>query len=1264
VEFRILGPLEVLEDGRQLDLGGAKQRALLAMLLLHANEVLSQDRLIEAVWEEQPPETAPKALQVYISRLRKTLGKERLETKARGYLLRVAEGELDLERFQRLADERPKEALGLWRGEPLAEFAYQRFAQTEIARLEELRLACLERRLEEDLEQGRHATVVGELERLVREHPLRERLRAQLILALYRSGRQAEALEAYQDARRALTEELGIEPSQQLRELQQAILEQRPALELEPTDEQATQPNVVPFPKRSEGTEGRDARLERKTVSVVHVQVAVTSAGGGEVDPEVLRHVLGRVSEHVTVVIESHEGSIDVITGDSIGAVFGLPSVHEDDSSRALRAAEEIRDRLASLAEELSHGSTGRLEQRIGVSTGAVMTGGQAGSQLRATGAPLTTAARLAQEAEPGTIVADDATRRAAGARRDARRFVSPMVGRARERRRMHDAFDQAVADRSAQLFTILGAAGVGKSRLVQEFLGDLDGRALIARGRCLPYGDGITFWPILEAIKSLPAFEEGGGQDEALASLAALIDGTEDAAVVAQRVAEIIGVTEGAAGTEEGFEAVRMFLEALAAQQPLVVVLDDVHWGESTFLDLVEHLADWSRGVPILLLCMARPELLEVRPSWGGGKLNATSVLLEPLSDDECTELVANLVGDTELVGAVETRIANAAEGNPLFVEEMLSMLIDEGILVRDRGRWVAVGDLTAFPVPPSIHALLAARLDQLGEDERAAIEPAAVEGKVFHESSVAYLAPNVAAGSALGALVRKELIRPERSLFAGERAFRFRHLMIRDAAYDAIPKETRGRLHERHVEWLETKTGDRGLEFEEILGYHLEQAFQYRVEVGLLDEPTHLLGRQAAERLGAAGKRAFVRQDAHAAVALLSRAVALLPPDDPSRVELIPNVRVVQGLSWDVSWADRVLTEAVEAAAVGGDRRLAAHALVQRGFLRLFTKPDVTPEELKEVARRAISAFEVFRDDLGLARAWRLMAQAHYLERQAGRSVDASERALEHARRSGDPLERREVIEWLCVALMLGPAPASKAAERCTQLLEDVRREDPILEPTVISVLGNLEAMLGRIDEWERSFARFREVVNEVGETTWLFGVNFGFVALADDPVAAERELRSGYDVLRKFGEKSHFSSVTALLARTLYAQDRYDEAYQLTCESEEAARPNDIHSQILWRATRAKVLARRGELEVAESLAREAVAFAEASDFLDSHGDTLLDLAEVLWIAKRPEEATVAVETAIQLYETKENVVSADRAKALLKANRPARGLAEAT
>jgi DNA-binding SARP family transcriptional activator/tetratricopeptide (TPR) repeat protein len=1247
VEFRILGPLEVLADGRQIDVGGAKQRALLAILLLHPNEVVSTERLIDALWEEEVPDTARKALQIYVSRLRKLLGRERIVTRAPGYGLQVAPGELDLASVQQLVDEgRPREALSLWRGPALSDFAYERFAQGEIARLEELRLACLEDRVEADFASGRHSSLVGELEALVAEHPLRERFRAQLMLALYRSGRQAEALDVYQDARRTLVDELGIEPGRSLRQLHQAILQQDPALDLGTGDEVEPEEHEESRHTGTFLTPERASRIERKTVTVVHVNVAVPIGRDEQVDPEVLRRLTTRAFAEVAAAVEARGGTIETIASDAVSAVFGLPVVHEDDPIRAVRAADEIQRQSADAAD--------RLEVRVGVSTGAVVTGGgPTGLQLRATGEPFQKSARLALGGQPGAVNLDEATRRSVqSTRRDEGRFASPMVGRERERRRLHDTFEQAAGDHSCQLFTVLGAAGVGKSRLVHEFLKDLADSALVARGRCLPYGEGITFWPVLEAIREVAELDDTASLEDSRARLVTLIDDETEPELVAERVTEMIGLTEARIAAEEGFTALRRYFEALGRRRPLVVVFDDVHWGEATFLDLVEHLAGWSRGAPMMLLCMARPELLDVRPSWGGGKLNATSILLEPLSDHECTQLVANLVGEAELAEEVRGRIAGAADGNPLFVEEMLSMLIDEGLLVRENGFWAASGDLTKIPVPPTIQALLAARLDQLGGDERASIEAAAVEGQVFHEGSVAELAPDApGAATALAALVRKELIRSEPPVFSGERAFRFRHLLIRDAAYESIPKESRATMHEQHVMWLEAKVGEQAVEFDEIVGYHLEQTVRYRTELGNVADETRELGRRAAERLGNAGRRAFLRGDAPAGTSLMSRAVALLSPLDPLRVELVPSLRAVQGIS-DLSWADRVLTEAVETAATTGDRRLAAHALVQRGLLRLFTDADVTPQELFDVSQRAIDVFEEAGDELGLARAWRLVAQTHYLDLCLASCADASEHALTHARRAGDRIEEDEVIEWLLIALLFGPCPAAEAIERCRKLLGEAAGR-PALAAQVMTSLAWLEAAQGRVDKAAELLTEGRRAMDEYGQFRPLFQFQTATaLMLIGDWNSAETVLQRSYEHLGTHGRISHFGAAALCLAQLKYRQGRYDEAEELLEEVDGAARANDIWDRIHSRIERTKLLARRGELATAEQVARETVDLAGSSDFLPSQADALMNLAEMIRLAGRNREADDALQEAIRLHEQKGNLLEAATARARLE------------
>jgi DNA-binding SARP family transcriptional activator len=1255
MEFRLLGPLEVRENGATIEIAAAKERALLAVLLLNANRVVSSDGLIEALWGERVPGTATKALQVYVSHLRKAIGRDRILTRSPGYELRVEPDELDLHRFEQLvADREFENALRLWQGSPLADFAYEPFAQADIARLEELRMTCVEQRLEAHLSAGRHAGVVGELEALVREHPLRERLRAQLMLALYRSGRQAEALDVYQSGRTLLAQELGLEPSPELKDLQRAILAHDSALALadDGAPPSAGAPTVVVAPAEEIALQPREVR---KTVTVLSCDLAPT---GPELDPESLRRLTTRGFEEVLPVLERHGATVERSLGGAVSAIFGVPAVHEDDALRATRAAVEMRERLEARSEEFRALWGCSLAVRVGIGTGEVLAVSDNDRPFVA-GQPVQSAIRLQQRASPGELLVDERTRilirdaaeveaqgdhaRVVGVRPlasdAAGRFDSPMVGRARERRRLQDAFEQAVGDRSCQLFTLIGAPGVGKSRLVREFVYDVSKRALVARGRCLPYGEGITYWPILEAIRDVAELDDMRSSADSLAKLAALVEGNEDAELVAERLGEVVGLSDRLSGADETFWGVRSFFEALSRQRPLVVVFDDIHWGERTFLDLVDHLADWIRDSPVLLLCVARPELLEVEPHWAGGKLNATSMLLHPLSDDESQELVANLAANLELDEAKQRHIVDAAAGNPLFVEEMVALVSEQR------------ADDTTATVPPTIQALLAARLDLLTADERAALQAAAVEGMVFHEMSVGELVgvPIGELQEPFSKLVRRELLRPDKPVFTGEKALRFRHLLIRDSAYESIPKETRAILHERHAGWLEGKVGDRSLELEEILGYHLEQAFRYRAELGPVDESGRALAVGAGHRLASAGRRALARGDVPAAMNLVSRAAALLPADDPLRVHSVPAVRIVQGLGGELGWAEVVLDEAIAT----GERGLQAHARVQRALMHLFTEETVDVDALVGEATDAIALFEELDDQLGLARSWRLLQQARYLGRNSAASVDAAEQALRHARNAGDVLEQVEIGDWLGVAIFMGATPASEAEVRVESHLASMSAPRGS-EGVLLSCLASVKAIQGKFAEARGLIDRARPLVDEPAHMSRQYVIPFHWgwtELLVDDAPAAERALRPTLEPLETIGETSAYCAIVALLAEAVYRQGRYQEAEELTRRSERASHLNDVYANIAWRPVRAKALARRGEFDAAEGLMAETLSYAAGSDFLNAHGDALLSHAEVLELAGRPSEAIPAVEQAIALFEQKENIVWAERARARL-------------
>ena len=1096
MDFRILGPLEALDGGQRITLRGGKLRAVLALLLLHPNETISSERLIDELWGDEPPATAAKALQVHVSRLRKALagaegsgGAGVVVTRAHGYQLQIDLDQLDAHRFERLlaegrsevAADRPEralpvleEAVSLWRGPPLADLAYEPFVQAETSRLEDLHVAAFEQLIEAKLALGRHVEVVGQLEALIDEHPFRERLRALLMLALYRADRQADALQAYQEARKRLVDELGIEPSERLRELERGILAQDVALALPPApaapeappepDEAPPEPDEVPpqpleaapepddappeaapvelptgvvtflltdiegssgmwesdaeamaaalelhddliertagahggrllkakgegdstltvFPRASDavaaavevrklltetswpgglaprvriaihtgeaheragdyfgpalnraarlralaagaatllsqatteivqdrlppGTElidlGRqelrglsrpeqvfELRLEgtatgtgpsapghgtRKTVTVLFACVVQSAAHAERLDAEARGRVSSRYLDGMREVFERHGATVQAYPGDALMAVFGVPRLHDDDALRAVRAALELHEVFAGLGDELERAFGVRLGGRIGVGTGEVIADHPAPGRPLASGDAVNAAKRLEELADAGETLIDDATHRLVRdfievePATDGSRLVemradrgrprglhSPLVGRAQQLEGLSSALAAAVADRTCHLVTVLGPAGVGKSRLVEEFIGDLGDQATVLSGGCLPYGEGITYWPLAEIVRDLAGVDgdaQGTGSREAMA---AQLAGEPKADLIVTLVAEAVGLGGSGANTSEKiFWAVRRLFEALARRRPLVIVLDDLQWAESTFLDLVEHVADLARDAPIVLLCLARPELLEGRPGWGGGKLNAASILLEPLGADETRQLVENLLSQASPSSDAAIRIAQACEGNPLFAEEFLAMLIDDGLLQRADGHWTLFDELGQLPVPPTIHALLAARLERLPEEERAPLARVSVEGTVFHREAARELAPAAlvpVVDRSLTALVRKDVIRPERSSFAEDDAFRFRHILIRDAAYRSLPKETRADLHARFAAWLERVAASRLHEFEEILGYHLEQAYRCLVEVGPLDADADALAHRGSE-------------------------------------------------------------------------------------------------------------------------------------------------------------------------------------------------------------------------------------------------------------------------------------------------------------------------------------------------------------------------------------------------------------------------------
>ena len=946
---------------------------------------------------------------------------------------------------------------------------------------------------------------------------------------------------------------------------------------------------------------GAAGREERKTVTVLFCDVVGSTALGESTDPEALRALLARYFERMKAIVEHHGGSVEKFIGDAVMAVFGVPRAHEDDALRACRAAVEMREAFAGLG----------IEGRIGVATGEVFTGT---AERFATGDAVNVAARLQQAAQPGEVLIAGGTEALLGDAVDLeqleplslkgksepvaafrllearaageRRHDSSFVGREAERAVLADAWERAVAGQRCVLVTIVGEVGIGKSRLVAETLASVDARVI--RGRCLPYGAGIGYWPVVEVLKQLDALPSDPAAARAVRSL--------------------LGASQAETSAEELAWAVRKLLEEHA---PLVVVFDDIQWGEEAFLDLVEGLALLSSGAPLLLLCMARPELLDTRPSW------PVAVRLEPLGERDSTSLIGTTISED-----LRARITAAAAGNPLFISEMLAMTqeFDDRIVV-----------------PPTLTALLAARLDQLDPAERRVLERGAVEGEVFHRGAVQALAPEeTQVTPRLAALVRRELIRPDNAHVAGEDGFRFRHLLIRDTAYDALPKATRAELHERFAAWLEQRGHDL-VELDDLVGYHLEQTCRYRTELGIpVDDD---LARAARRHLIAAGRRARLTGGESAAVNLFERALDVFPS---AEIDVALEADLVRALFAVGRGSDALgRAEAVVAQAARGDDQVAELCgRILAGIMRSYLAPEGATDELATTVARALPAFEAAGDDAASYVGYWALGLVTETRGQTDAGLEAYERAATHAQRAG--IESR-LLDERASGRFFGSAPV-------TDLLAWLDEHESEADLAVFRAAAL--AMLGRFDEARATLAdkhrRLREsgALMELAGTTAILGADIELWA-GDHAAAAELGIE-GCEQLEALGEKSVLSTAAGMLGQALYELGRLDEADAWAGRAAELGSRDDVITQMLWRQVRAKVLARRGEAGNAERLAREAVAAGEGTDMLYQRGDAYADLGEVLALAGRASEAATALERACEHYERKGTIVSARRAR----------------
>jgi class 3 adenylate cyclase/tetratricopeptide (TPR) repeat protein len=1016
---------------------------------------------------------------------------------------------------------------------------------------------------------------------------------------------------------------------------------------------------------RDDGGEPAAGAHVRKTVTIVFADLAGSTALGERLDPEALHAVMGRYGGEMRRVIELHGGRVEKFIGDAVMAVFGVPVLHEDDALRAVRAALEMRAALADLNAELEREYGVELAVRLGVHTGEVIADGSATDQSLVAGDAVNAASRLQAAAPTGAILIGPETRRLVAGRVRLRdhaalelrgkagrmqtwqvdgvvpdpaplrdRAAAGMVGRRRELRTLHRRLERSVESGSCVVTTVVGPAGIGKSRLVRQFAAEVGERARIVVGRALPYGEGITYWPLKEIVDDL------GG----VAGLRELVAGDEQDALAGEMVAAAIGRSSSTAAPPDVQWAVRGLFERLASARPLVVCFDDIQWAEPSLLDLIQYLAAYLTSAPVAIVCLARDDLFDRRPGWETAFGRGATVRLRPLSDTDSARLLRGLAG-RRAASLRRYEVLAAAEGNPLFLEHLVAMRADD----------------PALATPPTIQALLAARVDGLPQAERRVIEAAAVEGRGFHRGVLAALLADhcdLDLDAALAELERRELVRPAAGVFAGDRGYRFTHLLVRDAAYELIPKRRRAHLHVGFADWLRAAATDRP-EIDEIIGYHLEQAYGYRRALGRVDSSPHAqLAADASGHLSTAGRRALDAGDRAAAGNLLRRAAALRPGDDPERTALLIDLGSVLREEGRFDDAQAALAEAIRLAAARGDAALDARAQVERWLARLQVDPEAVARQSARYGGRVSRALEETGDHAGLGRLWHLRALLAWIRAQAGDASACWRRAGTEAALAGDGRMVDDALGWEAAAVVHGPTPVEEGFARCEEILRRLRT-NPWAAALVHHELAGLHAMRG---DFETAFALLDEAnaVLDGFSPTVDAAVSHPevFVAmLAGDPARAERHLRLGRRRLVAMGERAVLASTEAHLGLAVLAQGRAAEADRLARRAATLATVDDLSAQVMWRRVRARALAQRGRARDAERFATDAVALAERTDYLNDTGEAFEDLAEVHDAAGRAGDALAARRAALDRYRRKGNTVASVRLERTVTGHAPA-------
>jgi class 3 adenylate cyclase/tetratricopeptide (TPR) repeat protein len=960
--------------------------------------------------------------------------------------------------------------------------------------------------------------------------------------------------------------------------------------------------------------------MERKLATVLFVDLVASTELVSGADPEIVRRRVTTFFDAVAQCIQAHGGTVEKFAGDAVMAAFGIPQAHEDDAERAVRAAMAILQRIHELG----------LEARIGVEAGEVLV--DEVDSTFATGEAVNVAARLQQAARSGEILIGQSARRlttgsietesagplelrgfrapiaafrpvcAIDGSRPLRHLEAPFIGRDAELELLENTFARTIRDKRPHVFTVYGEPGVGKSRLLREFLAGVEG-ATILQGRALPYGEGVTYWPLAEMVKAAAGITDEDPLERAREKLIECC-GDEAIAELLGLASGVLEAVEGERGQPEIAWAAREFADELAEVQPLVMVFEDIHWAEEPLLELIDHLAQWVRERALLIICLARPELLDIRPTWGGGRVRSTSIELEPLPRDESERLADLLLEQHALPANVRAHLIDKTEGNPLFVEETVRMVLESGDGTFDR-------------IPDTLQALIAARIDRLPASEKVLLQRASVIGRVFWAGALANLSPEFGEEleDAVDDLVLRDLLTHEqRSTISGEQPFRFKHVLIREVAYSGLPKAARAEYHQKFAGWLKERSDK---ELLEIRAYHLDQATELLTELD--GQAPAALVEETAHVLEVAGKRALSREAHRSARKLLLRSVELEPT-----LERRYNAAHAAWRLGDLPALAPEMDVLARDAAEAQDRWIQTRALVALAEVALLRDADLA--RAQSLAEEAFGVLEP-DDHTGRFEVLNLRARHALWTGQLGLAESFDEQALEAARQSGRKnLESKAALELATV--YIGRLEIDRAVpliERACELAEE--SGSIVTRARGASVKARLAVVRGEDVEAEGFFEKALELYTEVGAADGIAFVSTQLARVAwrlGDEERAEKLLRESIRMLAPLEDRGTLCESQRILAQLLLVQGKIEEAEKLALAARETVGPADQMSRATTRVALAEVYAARGRYAEAEQLFVEALELASRSEFRRIDLDVLPPFIQFLRDRGREDEA----------------------------------------